>query len=65
MSEARIVELELRFMEQQQLLQSLSDVVYAQSQALDRVRAEVDMLKKKLDEPGLVDANQKERPPHY
>jgi SlyX protein len=64
--ESRIVELELRYMQQQELLQELSDVLYAQRRELDTLRAEVESLKKKLEgEPGLVDARQHEKPPHY
>ncbi|REG20438.1 SlyX protein [Archangium gephyra] len=64
--ESRIVELELRYMQQQELLQELSEVLYAQQRELDVLRAEVEQLKKKLQgEPGLVDARQHEKPPHY
>jgi SlyX protein len=66
MDESRIVELELRYMQQSELLQELSDVLYAQQQELGALRAEVEHLKRKLEgEPGLVDAKQQERPPHY
>ncbi|MGZ3459553.1 MAG: SlyX family protein [Archangium sp.] len=64
--ESRIVELELRYMQQHELLQELSEVRYAQQRELDALRAEVEHLKKKLEEePGLVDARQQEKPPHY
>jgi SlyX protein len=64
--ESRLVELELRYMQQQELLQQLSDALYSQQRELDAVKAELELLKKKLqDEPGLVDARQQERPPHY
>lgn len=64
--ESRIVELELRYMQQQDLLQELNDVLYAQRRELDALKAEVDLLKKKLEgEPGLVDAQRQEKPPHY
>ncbi|AKI98462.1 SlyX-like protein [Archangium gephyra] len=60
------MELELRYMQQQELLQELSEVLYAQQRELDVLRAEVEQLKKKLQgEPGLVDARQHEKPPHY
>jgi SlyX protein len=66
MDEARLIELELRYMQQAELLQQLSDVLYAQQQELNALRVEVDHLKRKLEgEPGLVDAKQQERPPHY
>jgi SlyX protein len=66
MDESRVIELELRYMQQAELLQQLSDVLYAQQRAMEALKAEVDSLKRKLEgEPGLVDARQQERPPHY
>ena len=66
MDESRLIELELRYMQQADLLQQLSEVLYTQQQELDALRAEVESLKRKLEgEPGLVDAKQQERPPHY
>ena len=63
----RIVELELRFTEQQRLLQELSDVVYAQGQSIERLEPELAAMGQKLAamEPGLVDATISERPPHF
>ena len=65
--EERIVELELRFTEQQRLLQELSDVVYAQAQSLERMQYELAAMGQKLAamEPGLVDSTVTERPPHF
>jgi SlyX protein len=65
--EERIVELELRYTEQQRLLQELSEVVYAQGQALERVEHELAAMGQKLAaiEPGLVEASAPERPPHF
>lgn len=66
MDEKRIAELEVRYMQQQELLQELSDVLYDQQKTLDALKAEVEVLKQKLaGDPGLVDARQQERPPHY
>ncbi len=66
MDEKRIAELEIRYMHQQELLQELSGVLYEQQKVIDQLRAEMDRLKQKLEaEPGLVDARQDERPPHY
>jgi SlyX protein len=66
MDESRLMELELRYMQQAELLQQLSDVLYTQQKALDALKAEVELLKSKLEgDPGLVDAKQQERPPHY
>lgn len=65
-NDARLNELEIRFTQQQELLQELSEVLYAQQRELDALRLEVGGLKKKLEgDPGLVDARQQERPPHY
>jgi SlyX protein len=65
--EERIVELELRFTEQQRLLQELSDVVYTQGQAIERLEHELAAAGQKLAamEPGLVDATVQEPPPHF
>lgn len=64
--EARIVELEIHFTEQQRLLQEMSDVVYAQQRTIDLLHAELELVKKKVTaEPGLVDATVSEKPPHY
>jgi SlyX protein len=64
--EERIVELELRYTEQQALLQELSGVLYKQAQQLDLLQAQVRQLELKLQgDQGLVDAQDRERPPHY
>jgi SlyX protein len=65
--EERIIRLEERYTHQQALLQDLSDVLFAQQKTIDQLRAEVDYLKQRLQafEPGMVDANANERPPHY
>jgi SlyX protein len=66
MDEKRLAELEIRYMQQQELLQELSDVLYQQQKLIDGLRLEVEHLKQKLEaEPGLVDAQRQERPPHY
>ncbi|MBN8230058.1 SlyX family protein [Corallococcus macrosporus] len=66
MEDKRLIELEIRYTQQQELLQELSDVLYQQGRVIDALQAELERLKRKLDaEPGLVDARQQERPPHY
>lgn len=65
-SDARLAELELKFTEQAQLLEELSQVIYRQQQQLDALAAEVAHLGKRLEaEPGLVDATRDDKPPHY
>jgi SlyX protein len=62
----RVTELEIRFTEQQLLLEELSEVLVGQQREVDALKAEVALLKQKLaSEPGLVDAADRERPPHY
>lgn len=62
----RIIELELRYTEQQALVQDLSDTVYAQGKALERALAQLQQVGKRLEaEPPLTDAPANERPPHY
>ena len=64
--EARVNELELRFTEQQHLLQTLNEVVYDQSRTIDRLGAELGRVRERLSaEPGLLEAQADERPPHY
>lgn len=64
--EARMTELEIRYTEQQKLVQDLSDVVYAQQRSIDLLEAQLAVLKSKLEaEPGLVDSTVQEKPPHY
>jgi uncharacterized coiled-coil protein SlyX len=63
---ARVQELEMKAMEQQRLLADLSEVIYAQQRELDDLSKRVYRLDQKLAaEPGLVDRNQDEKPPHY
>lgn len=47
--EARIVELEIRFMEQQRLLEELSEVVLTQGRQLDRLQTELLALRRRLE----------------
>ncbi len=64
--EPRIIELEARFTLQERQIAELSDVVWQQQQQLDRLERTVHELEQKLGgDPGLVDARQDEKPPHY
>jgi SlyX protein len=63
---ARVQELELRFMEQQHLIDELSGVVFEQQRVIDGLTKRVQRLADKVGgAPGLVDANADEKPPHY
>lgn len=62
--EERLIELELRFMQQQKLLEELSDLVYSQQQIIDRLLGEMNQLKDQL--PSLNRSQEEESPPpHY
>jgi SlyX protein len=61
--EKRIVDLELRFMRQERLVDDLNDVIVAQRRELDRVLAEVKSLREQL--LAGMDAITNEKPPHY
>ncbi len=62
----RISGLEERFTHQERLVAELSDVIWKQQQQLDGLTRIVHELQQKLaGDPGLVDAHQDEKPPHY
>ncbi|MBS2030080.1 MAG: SlyX family protein [Deltaproteobacteria bacterium] len=62
----RVVELELKSMEQADLLQKLNEALVEQQRELDVLRKAVEHLAKKVDVlPGQVDAAASEKPPHY
>ncbi|MCI0570130.1 MAG: SlyX family protein [Myxococcaceae bacterium] len=65
-TERRLVELELRYTEQQAFIEELSGVLYEQQRLLETLEAEVKLLRRKLEgEPGVTEAGPVERPPHY
>lgn len=64
--ESRIDELEARFTQSEHTVAELSEVIWKQQQQIDGLTRIVHELQQKLaGDPGLVDANQHERPPHY
>jgi SlyX protein len=64
--EQRVVELELKFMEQSELLQQLNEALVSQQRELDFARRALEQLAKKVEVlPGQVDASANEKPPHY
>lgn len=65
---ARIVELEVRYTEQDAMLRALSDVLYRQQQTIDAMNARVASLERRLVDVGGPDAPpapEDEVPPHY
>jgi SlyX protein len=61
--ERRIVDLELRFMRQEKLVDDLNDVVVEQRREIDRLLAEVKALREQILAGAEAVGN--ERPPHY
>lgn len=62
----RVAELELKFMQQEQLLEDLSSVLYRQQRQIDQLEQAVAGLQEKLRaEPGMVEGKADEPPPHY
>ena len=64
--EERIVELELRFLSQQDEIEKLSGVVYDQQRQIDRLESELRRLREALQsEPWAEGSMGHEKPPHY
>ena len=63
-NEARLVDLELRYMRVEKTLQDLSDVLIAQQAEIDRLTAEVAQLRERLPED-QGEAVSNDPPPHY
>jgi SlyX protein len=61
--EARIVDLELRFMRQEKLSDELNQVIVEQQRAIDRLVAELRALRQQVT--SLSEPVKDERPPHY
>jgi SlyX protein len=61
--EQRIVDLELRFMRAEKMVDDLNDVVVEQAREIDRLALEVKMLREHA--LAAEDAPKNERPPHY
>ena len=62
--DARMVDLELRFMRTERLLDDLNDVVVDQRREIDRLVAEVKALREQVM-TGNLDVAKNEPPPHY
>ncbi len=68
MTEQRITDMEIHLMHQEDTIQQLNEVVYQQQQQLDRLAAEVELLKQQLQvmAPSAVrEPADEEPPPHY
>ena len=66
--ESRIVDLEMRFMQQDSTIQELNEVVISQQKQIEELSREVDLLKKQIraSSPSLIrDPSEETPPPHY
>ncbi len=66
--EERLVELETRYMHQEQVLSDLSDIVYRQEQSIERLERDLRLLREEMSNslPSLTrSAEDEEPPPHY
>ncbi len=64
--DVRVQELEIKFMEQQRLLEELSDGLFAQQRRMDELSQRMDRLNQKIAAgPGLVEGDADDKPPHY
>lgn len=66
MSETRLADLEAKYAQLEKIVSDLSEVMWRQQKELDALREAYRGLREKVaGDPGLVDASQNERPPHY
>lgn len=66
--EERITELELRFMQQERMIQELNETVFRQEQVITRLERQVRVLVDQLRSfapSSIFDQEGDERPPHY
>jgi len=62
----RLIELEARYMQLENTVQQLSEVMYRQQRQLDALNEVLERVRQKLGgDPGLVDASRDDKPPHY
>jgi SlyX protein len=66
MSETRLADLEVKCAHLEKMVSDLSEVMWRQQKELDALKDAYRGLKDRLaGDPGLVEAGNNERPPHY
>lgn len=68
MDESRIIDLEIRYLHQENFLQELNTVVIAQQEAIGRLEKEILDLKRNINSEGGVSPTRTlkdDKPPHY
>lgn len=66
--ESRIIDLEMRFMQQESTIQDLNDVIYGQQKEIDKLRKDIDYLKDQVKAGAQSitrDPSEETPPPHY
>ena len=66
--EERLVELEMRFMQQESTIQDLNDVIYKQQREIDKLRSDLEGLKDQVKAGAasiIRDSSEETPPPHY
>ena len=66
--EDRIIDLEMRFMQQEKIIQELSDMVYRQEQHIVQIERELAMFRDQLraiSPSAICDQDDEAPPPHY
>ncbi len=66
--DTRLTELEIRYMQQDRTLRELSDVVYRQELAIERLKRELEQLRDQVGEingGGMSESVDEPPPPHY
>ncbi len=63
--ERRIVDLELRYMQQERLTEELNQVIVAQQRAIDRLTVEIRTLREQLLSDPAATLKDEPPPPHY
>ena len=66
--ESQLTELEIRYMRQEKMVLELSDVVYRQELAIERLKRELEQLRDQvgmINPGGISDPGEEPPPPHY
>jgi SlyX protein len=67
-TEHRLIEIEIKLAHQDDLLETLNQMVYQQQRTIDRLELLCSSLSRhitQMQEPGAMQNNEPERPPHY
>ncbi|MCL2760086.1 MAG: SlyX family protein [Desulfuromonadales bacterium] len=65
--EQKIIDLEMRYMEQERIIQELSEIIYRQEQQISQMQNHLKQITKQLNilMPSIAEISDEEVPPHY